>query len=1246
MIEIKEVDGVSLPKTFLACGGTRAYRVIGAPSDAVFVWKSSGAITINGGQSDIIVTVIGQSVSGEVNDSTLMVTCNPGPQQSMATLNLTVFGARIESENGHGRVIPYGATQAYRASVVPQGVPNGSAAWDVSANGHLEFEGGADKPRIKVSGIAASEEENDSALTLKYSLDGQTATDSLAITVFCVGIQGSDGGAPGNLIAVGASQTFRAALEPASLSGQVTWKASALLEVTGTNGNTITVSGLRASASTNDTSLSATFAVQGKSAEVTLPLSVFGVSITALDGGTAQTLIPTGTSASYAIEVMPPGLPSLDITVWDISSNLDFAGNADRSTVEIQAITPSAALNASQAKVKCVLAGQTATVAVALTAFQLSIHGRDGAPPIALAAKGATIPYVATLVPEGVVGTSFKWTLPGSLKNTIGEDNILIALAEKVSAGVSVDELSVSAQVGPTIVVATQKVTVFAVQILSAVQAPANPYVALNSTESYRASVTPANALSAPIFTWTGAPGVSIVNADKDCATLRGAQASAALEDSSLTVTVAQNGQTAIDILPVTVFSVSIVGEAALPLLAFHGLSTFSAVVTPEELPGGVLNWVAQNPKITLRTLPNARVEATGNILSAAIGDTGLTATYAVQAQVAQAAKVLSVFGGQITARGGGVAINSIAKDANVDYAVKIVPDGLNAPEISWVPRGAAIQIVGQSDQVAAVIRGVNASNVENDSSLAVDVAFGAQMTTTVIDLSVFSVAIKDEDGVRTPCTVVAKDGTRKYKAVVSPPIAGGTYKWTVTNKLQIVGGIDTQQIVDVQGAVTSLAVNDTRLNVTYTLPNAQVSTGAQDVTVVYIEKIVATVQATPPITARQGNAPANHTFEASEVAAIFDPTKTLVLLRGTFPNVALVATVHPAATPITWAVTRDPIDNPLLYGTPTLVPGGANATGVTPDATGTFFIRAFSDGFGAGAFVAGEPFKILPLILVNASFVSNLSATHPARVTTLFQDADIFRGRTGVFDVARDPTNSAILMKATVQVVSGGADGRRMLDRVFAGWINETTSDHCSPATYEDNSHISIIFVSNAAQATGPNGTFIPGAITPPAFLASPLLDCGRPVRGLGGDSAAMTQSRIASKQPHGGLGELWTIDNVDSPSLPFFRYSVQSLSPLNNVRLTVPFRAALCFWTNLQQVSNETSSPANRQYGAVISYDWSFDHEWNIDNLAETVVVVPHPNPGISNINIPRPTTNAINENMEVRAPTGLGNIARELT
>jgi hypothetical protein len=236
--------------------------------------------------------------------------------------------------------------------------------------------------------------------------------------------------------------------------------------------------------------------------------------------------------------------------------------------------------------------------------------------------------------------------------------------------------------------------------------------------------------------------------------------------------------------------------------------------------------------------------------------------------------------------------------------------------------------------------------------------------------------------------------------------------------------------------------------------------------------------------------------------------------------------------------------------------------------------------------------------------------------------------------------------MKATVQVVGGGADGRRMLDRVFAGWINETTNDHFAPAAYQDNSRISFIFVSNAAQATGADGTFLPGAGVPPNYLASPLLDSGRNPAGVGGNTATMTQSRIASRQPRGGLGELWTIDNVDSPSLPFFRYSTLSYSPIINARLTVPFRAALCFWTNLQQVDDETDSPANRQYGAVISYDWSFDHEWNINNLAGTFVVVPHVNPGISNISISYPAANATNENMEVRAPTGLGNIAFELT
>lgn len=483
------------------------------------------------------------------------------------------------------------------------------------------------------------------------------------------------------------------------------------------------------------------------------------------------------------------------------------------------------------------------------------------------------------------------------------------------------------------------------------------------------------------------------------------------------------------------------------------------------------------------------------------------------------------------------------------------------------------------------------------------------------------SLEIRAEDGKKTPCRILSlrKGASRTYRAIAKP--AGGKFKWTCTNGASIVGSA-LKPLVTVKGETVSTHVDDVVLTVQYERPSSLTQTYIK-LTVAEVKKIAVRVRASAGL-APGRRCPPHHDFdcmETSQTAKAFKPATSLILLRGNFDDVELKATVTPLATPLAWDVVRFRDDHRSL-GTkkPTLQdPALGPETRVETNETGSFFVRAFGD-CGDHKFDAKAPFKLVPMMLVQASLEHDDSKTHPGNPQSAASkirkkvrgvEKDFFSVRTGENEPGRfNPSDNAIHMSATVRLVSGGKKGDRLIDRVFVGWVNNLRVNN-SIAGYTGRRTFSYV---------------LPDAH---AFLDTPRDDAG-----AGGNSVTPEISHSGAPTKL-SVGEQRTEEALDSP---FF--NVPATHPfgdtyrLRSVLLDMQFSAHLCLWTDRGVAGNFV---ARHCYGVLRSYPWQVVGEFTIDNALNPTVITPlSRSPSISGAVTHNPLAKPDDANCEICPPT----------
>ncbi|WP_328331072.1 peptidoglycan-binding protein [Kribbella sp. NBC_00382] len=478
-----------------------------------------------------------------------------------------------------------------------------------------------------------------------------------------------------------------------------------------------------------------------------------------------------------------------------------------------------------------------------------------------------------------------------------------------------------------------------------------------------------------------------------------------------------------------------------------------------------------------------------------------------------------------------------------------------------------------------------------------------------------------------------------------------------------------------VEGAKVSTTIRDAGFQLG--VDGLEVDGDRVRMTVVEFSNLVATIPGTPPKIARLANGPtADHTFTVGAKGFDEDPTVNLPLPL--FENavtlaapVRLTVDVKPAGTPVSWDAQRasgipaanggdDAAAIVALHTakkpTVKVVTGNNLQATLLADNCGTFHVRPFVDGNGNGIFdhkIDREPNRILNLVLGQATLFLDSSVASDANHTVAPVVGGGIATSSGSFDIA-NPATAALHMNAQVDVVTGGADGRRIIGQFFGGWVNNLTAGTTFNAAYTDPAvtpnkvhPAPFVLASNRALATGAATSFVAGDPAP-ALVVPAILDTGRtPGEGAGGDTATLGRSRIRSRtnQP---AGQRWIVEAVDSPGAPAGAvrptHPTFATAKLSSLEVKIRFSCHLVLWTNQNAVSGASpvATPAvqaaNRSYVVLERLNWQLDGKWSLDIATGAITQVSAPKTVLSGKTKTSPAVVASGAAVEVRPPAAV--------
>lgn len=472
-------------------------------------------------------------------------------------------------------------------------------------------------------------------------------------------------------------------------------------------------------------------------------------------------------------------------------------------------------------------------------------------------------------------------------------------------------------------------------------------------------------------------------------------------------------------------------------------------------------------------------------------------------------------------------------------------------------------------------------------------------------------------------------------------------------------------------------------------------------VTVCKLSHLKADIPSTAAITSRLGNSPVNrHTYERPDSPDVFDEdsTKNLpfalvegsVLATDDAHKILFTVQVAPAGTKILWSVQRD--TRPAPDGDHATIAALPKASRPVPaadplkarmiaDGVGTFHVRPFVDCNGSGDFdhhIDLEPYILMNVVLIRVKGHTNISVAQPAnptaRVTGGGGGVPSSAGGVGVSTGSFAPpgTGAAVHNKATVTVIGGGDDGRRGLDQLFGGWVNNETTVATSTVGGEDvvatylQTFPPIVappaapvpvppvshFRTSIWVSAGAGTVFVPGGAAP-ALLTGPVLDTTNfGNEGLGGNTCVGTEGAIGPPTPIAktnlAVGQRWTIEMWDSPgdSAPPAHGGFPGV--LVGYRFNLDFRSDLVFWTNTTKLpARSASDPANRLYSTVQTNTWRIRLALSFNPTTGVAIGVVPPNASVTltrDGNAKRLATPVETAGTETRAPISLRLLATD--
>ena len=463
-----------------------------------------------------------------------------------------------------------------------------------------------------------------------------------------------------------------------------------------------------------------------------------------------------------------------------------------------------------------------------------------------------------------------------------------------------------------------------------------------------------------------------------------------------------------------------------------------------------------------------------------------------------------------------------------------------------------------------------------------------------------------------------------------------------------------------IEGAIVSKELRDTgfqlgiRRNDSFGNSVEEYDGDRISMTVVRFSRLTAEIPSTQPLA--RHNAAQGYTAippskyergtDISVISADFDDNfrtgSYLALVNGSLPQstpIKLEVNIAPDKVPVSWSIQRErrPAhrDDPKIITlsvnpVPSLMIDSSNHLQATlaTDAVGSFHIFPFVDcnendkfeyNDESGERIDREPFIIMNLVLIRvggsvvskegATNSSNSSVVQPKNIRIYPKNptnraiVNFYSGKI----TRSDPGPAAIHCKGIIVVVGGGIDGRRGLEQLFAGWINNMIDSRTSTFYYKTDTDFKIqrmVYASNRELKSDKINVFVdavplnrddkieylPKEPTPVIF---PILDTatfGKSVddEGTGGNRAVGLEGTenpgppifkdypVKQNNPQMGilktdlpLGQTWEVHMWDAPALGCSpEHYVYQDYKLGHFTYLTRFRSDLCFWTNMDPV------------------------------------------------------------------------------
>lgn len=393
-----------------------------------------------------------------------------------------------------------------------------------------------------------------------------------------------------------------------------------------------------------------------------------------------------------------------------------------------------------------------------------------------------------------------------------------------------------------------------------------------------------------------------------------------------------------------------------------------------------------------------------------------------------------------------------------------------------------------------------------------------------------------------------------------------------------------------VEGTATSSKINETG----YTLGIKGIDENQGDrvsITVFEVEKVEVKLARTRCRGVAAGDMPA--TVVRTDTTAFDAATPTVVRECG---NLIMEATVKPATVKLSWDVQRAADDAASLTGLPTHADNGApNKRKVTANATGSFHVFAFVDANGSGTHGNDEDGVAVNLNMVevkvpvgaannqifrspaysNAGSSAGMLVVHSGASQGTFSIAPSIGGAYGDAEFLRQ----LIGFKVTVNLIGGGADQRRGVDKLTLGYNQTTTADSIVGAYVDGRTERETLFVMPIPPANlGPGGQVVSNPALP--TLAFSVRDTrGTANSGTGPFIISSSDANPADKKNLPAGGEQRVVRMIDTPAIAIDMRHPVTHSALASIAGSNNFEVFLC----------AMSSDFNENYTAIATAAWS---------------------------------------------------------